>query len=68
MKKEIKREKRQGDAEARQDRGDVFDPALVERLVSLMTANDLTEINLTQGRCGIQLRRDRAVGSAAAPV
>lgn len=68
MKKEIKREKRQGDAEARQERGDVFDPALVERLVSLMTANDLTEINLTQGRCGIQLRRDRAVGSAAAPV
>ena len=66
MKKEIKREKRQGDSEPRQDRGDVFDPALIERLVLLMTANDLTEINLTQGRCGIQLRRDRGLGLAAA--
>lgn len=63
MKKENKREKRQGDtADPRQDRDNVFDPALIERLVSLMTANDLTELNLTQGRCGIQLRRERAVG------
>jgi len=43
---------------------DVFDLPRIERLVELMTANELTEIELAQGKFRIQLRR----GAAAVPV
>lgn len=68
--KSEKREKRPEGGE----RFDVFEIGWIEKLVNLMKGNGLTEIDLAQGKCRIQLRRGSlgepavAAAPAAAPV
>ena len=51
------------------DSGDVFDIKRIRRLVELMKAHDLNEIDLRDGEQQIRLRReDEAVVTQAAPV
>ena len=51
------------------DPGDVFDIKRIRRLVELMKAHDLNEIDLRDGEQQIRLRReDEAVVTQAAPV
>lgn len=64
--KSEKKERRQESGE----RFDVFEIGWIEKLVNLMKGNGLTEIDLAQGKCRIQLRRGSLGESAgaAAPV
>lgn len=73
MKKEIKkREKHPADDKVERKgekmgenraEADVFDPGRIEKLVGLMKSNDLTELDLSQGRLRIQLRRGPLTGA-----